>query len=66
MTTSIMTSLTYHVKEKVLADTSAHINKASVFAELNSLLNKTLAHVLGIPPPNLKVCEFGNSAADFL
>lgn len=26
----------YHVKEKVLADTSAHINKASVFAELNS------------------------------
>lgn len=66
MTASIMMSLACHPKEKVLADIFAHINKASVLVELNSLLKTTPANTMGIPPPSLKVCEFGNSSDYFL
>lgn len=50
MITSITTSLTYHVKEKIPGDIFACFNKASVFAEP---ANTTLAHVLGITPLTL-------------
>lgn len=66
MTTSIMISLTCHAKEKVLTDIFTHIIKASVLAELNSLLKTTPADMLHIPLLSLKVCVFGNSADDFL
>ena len=52
MITSIQPSLTCHVKEKVLGDTSAHFVKASVFAELPYA---TLAHVLQITQLTLGV-----------